>query len=307
MNRKLESQEESDLGSSLLQTRNFVFFGLFAITVLVFFSTFQSLLKLSLSYHEHYSHIVLIPFISLYFFFTERIKIFKNPVLRRWIGLIPLLLGTLAALFGRYANLAFNANNSLSFNTSAFILCFWGIFVLTYGTKITVKALFPLGFLLWIIPLPDFILEWIIEKLLWGSTIATNWLFSLTGIPFLNEGAVFTLPGLSIQIAEVCSGIRSSIALAITGILAARLFLKKWWSRTLLIIALFPLAVFKNGVRIVSLSLLTIYVDEGFMSGNLHREGGIFFFIITLILMGLYLGVLKLAERKVIEFKSHSG
>ena len=99
-------------------------------------------------------------------------------------------------------------------------------------------------------------------------------------------------------IRDSCSGIRSSIALVITGVLAARLFLTAWLSRSLLILALFPLAVFKNGVRIVSLSLLTIYVDEGFMTGGLHRKGGIFFFMLTLAVMGLLMGALMLAESR---------
>ncbi len=183
------------------------------------------------------------------------------------------------------------------FLMTVFLLLLWGIFILVYGIETARKAVFPLGFLIFLIPIPSMVLERFIEKLLWGSTVVTNWLFALTGVPFMSEGPVFTLPGLQIEIAEVCSGIRSTIALVITGVLASRLFLTTWWSRTLLIVALFPLAVVKNGVRIVSLSLLTIYVDEGFMTGGLHRKGGIFFFMLTLVLMGLYMGSLILIER----------
>ena len=52
--------------------------------------------------------------------------------------------------------------------------------------------------------------------------------------------------------------------------------------------------VVKNGLRIVTLSILANYVDPGFLYGRLHREGGIVFFLLAL---GLLLPVYKLLKR----------
>jgi exosortase/archaeosortase family protein len=52
-----------------------------------------------------------------------------------------------------------------------------------------------------------------------------------------------------------------------------------------------PVTILKNAIRIVSLSLLSIHVDPGFMEGWLHRSGGIVFLVIA---MGLLLPVLTL-------------
>src|ERR1700692_3656256 len=41
----------------------------------------------------------------------------------------------------------------------------------------------------------------------------------------------------------------------------------------------------KHGMRIVTLAMLATYVDPGFLCGNLHREGGVVFFMIGLLLM----------------------
>jgi len=101
-------------------------------------------------------------------------------------------------------------------------------------------------------------------------------------------------------VAEQCSGIRSSIALIITSVLAGYLFLKSGWSRLILVLSFFPITVFKNGMRIVTLSLLASYVDMRFITGSwLHKSGGIPFFAMGLALMAPVLWVLmKTEERK---------
>jgi len=52
--------------------------------------------------------------------------------------------------------------------------------------------------------------------------------------------------------------------------------------------------VLKNGIRIVTLSLLAVYVDPNFLFGTLHRDGGIVFFLLGLLLL---LPVLLLLQR----------
>ncbi len=99
-----------------------------------------------------------------------------------------------------------------------------------------------------------------------------------------------------IHVARECSGIRSSMALLITGLLAAYLVIPSWWKRLLVVAVILPLAVFKNGVRIVAITLLAIYVDDGFMTGDLHSRGGVLFFIFSLAL--LFPFILVLAGRR---------
>jgi hypothetical protein len=45
------------------------------------------------------------------------------------------------------------------------------------------------------------------------------------------------------------------------------------------------MAILKNAIRIVALTLLSIHVDPGFLTGQLHHEGGIVFFLLALALM----------------------
>ena len=101
-----------------------------------------------------------------------------------------------------------------------------------------------------------------------------------------------------IEVAEECSGIRSSIALLVTGLLACHLFLRSGWGKIALILSIVPLALLKNGVRIVTITLLGIYVDPGFMTGYLHQSGGIVFFLFSLAPMAIVLGVIQRFETR---------
>ena len=271
--------------------------GFSAVAALLYCFPLIALARLSLGSDDHYSHIGLIPLIFLYLIWYHRGAIFEVERRRSRVAWIP---GTAALILGGLA-LALQSSlapvDYLSLMGASFVAAYWAAFILAVGWEGAHRALFPLGLLLFMIPFPAFLLDALVGALLWGSAWCTDWMFRLTGTPFLHDGYTFSLPGLTIFIAEECSGIRSTLALVITGLLAGHLLLRRGWSRAALIVVLFPLSVFKNGLRIVTLSLLSIHVDRGFITGRLHHEGGIVFFLITLVVMALMIKALALLER----------
>jgi len=64
-----------------------------------------------------------------------------------------------------------------------------------------------------------------------------------------------------------------------------------------LTLATLPLLIIKNGIRIVTLSLLSIYVDPGFLTGSLHRDGGVVFFLLALVLLVPVLWLLQKSDQ----------
>ena len=173
-----------------------------------------------------------------------------------------------------------------------------GAFLLLFGRVAFRKAFFPFAFLLFAVPIPLVVMEKVISILVIASTAVTRFFFEAIGVPFIQEGAVFHLPDLSIEVAQQCSGIRSSLALLITTVLAGHLFLKKFRSQAILVMAVFPVAVFKNGVRIVTLYLLSYFVDMGIIEGGfLHKSGGFIFFGLGLVILGGGLLALRKLER----------
>ena len=101
------------------------------------------------------------------------------------------------------------------------------------------------------------------------------------------------------EVAKECSGIRSSLALFITSILAGQLFLKTWQGRVILSLCVFPITIFKNSLRIATITLLASYVDPVFVESHwIHRAGGKPFFIIALLFLLPIMLLLKRSEKK---------
>ncbi len=147
------------------------------------------------------------------------------------------------------------------------------------------------------VPLPDVVLDRAIYALQEGSTEIAYLIFQAVGTPVLRHGFLLSLPGVAIEVAKECSSIRSSIALFITCLLAAHLYLRTGWKMLLLVLLSFPLSLIKNGIRIATLTLLSIYVDPGFLTGRLHHEGGFVFFLLAMLILWPVFSWLKNSEK----------
>jgi exosortase len=244
------------------------------------------------------SHLLLIPFVSAALVVDRRNTIFSS-VRSDWLAGAGLFLaGAIVWLAGsRYA--AAGASVSWLTATITSLAIFWGAgFLAFYGRAAFRAAAFPLGFLIFMVPIPPPVLAGIVKFLKVGSTEAVSVLLTLTGTSYHREGFVFSLPSVSIEVADECSGIRSSIALMLTSLLAGYMYLKSGWSRALLVAAVLPVAILKNGIRITSLSLLSIYVNPSFLEGRLHHDGGVVFFLISLAILSPVLVLLRKAEKE---------
>jgi exosortase len=286
------------LKKDFMEKRFLGFIGFTVVALALVFEPLRDLLG-SASRSEYYSHIILIPFVTGYLIYLRKKELLgpssPSPVLGGFLTAAGIALYLLGVSQG--ARLSENDLAAL-WVLSAEI--FWvGGFILLYGWQAFRKHPFPFLFMVFMIPIPGVILQIIIYALQVASTEVSDVLFSLIGIPYTREGFVFHLPGISVEVAEVCSGIRSSLALFITSVLAGHFFLDKFWKKVVLALIVFPVTVFKNGIRIITLSLLGAYVDQKFLTGSfLHQSGGFVFFIPALALLGLALWALRRNSRK---------
>src|SRR4029077_14737696 len=164
------------------------------------------------------------------------------------------------------------------------------------GRKWARSAMFPLFFLTFMIPLPEAAVDFLENASKEASAEVANWLFVISGTPALRTGTLFQLPGISIIVAKECSGIRSSLVLAITSVLAANMFLRTTWRRALLVGAVIPLGLLRNGFRILVISLLCVHIGPEMINSVIHRRGGPFFFAVSLIPLFVLLWWLRRKE-----------
>ena len=230
-----------------------------------------------------YSHVVLIPFISAYFIrqqWKER-RIIKTG--RSLSGVLPFALGAGLLLLMFFAKGALSRADSLSILTAAFVL--WlvagGLFFL--GSERMRSIAFPVGMLFFMVPFPSAVEKWIEIFFQHTSAGAAAGLFALTNTPVYRDGLLFNLPGISIRVAEECSGIHSSLVLFITGLIAGQLFLRSPFTRAFLALVVVPLGIIRNGFRIFTIGMLCVHVSPSMMDSPIHHRGGPIFFALSLI------------------------
>jgi exosortase len=260
----------------------------FGVLVIVSAILFWRTLGAWIAYSVHNpsgSHIVLIPLVSAFLIFRERQRIFSRVRPSMIAGIGVMLLGVTLHWTASRNPFSWQGDDSLSAAALAILLIWVGGFLAFYGLAAAREAAFPLLFLLLMIPIPERLLNWTIDLLQRGSTEISYLLFNLVGVPALKQGFVISVPGISIEVAAECSGIRSSLALLITCLLAAHLYLRTPWKIAVFILLVLPLSIIKNGIRIVTLTLLSLYVDPRFLTGSLHRDGGFVFFLLALLLL----------------------
>ena len=231
--------------TSRLRPAHNLWFALFTILSLLFFGKYlNALVTLSLR-DGRYSHVLLIPIMSASLVYLQRRRVFSGSRYCPFKSLPLLVLGvTLFCLAQKFRTL--NSNDRLSLVVLAIVVVWMAGFVLCYGPQSFRAALFPLLFLLWMIPIPTVVLDNIVLALQKGSAVMTYALFKVLGVPVFWQHFKFLLPGAEIEIAEECSGIRSSLALFITSILAGYVFLPSSWRRVVFSLFTVPVVHFQK-------------------------------------------------------------
>ncbi len=286
------------------KTRNRFILGLVFLVVwfVVFWNTLESLFHLART-DEGHSHILAIPFLAAYFIYVERKRIFRNgltgPRVQNVLSAFFLVTGVLLFVLGAQFGDGLAPIDALSLSTASAVLLLICL-ALAFVPGINVShSIFPGILLLLLIPIPTAVRTGLVAFLVKGSSTFTEMLFQLTGTTFYRDGTFFMLSGINIEIADECSGIRSSIGLFITLLMASHMFLKRWWSKTALMVMVVPMVLVKNAIRITTLTLLAVHVDTAFLTNSpLHRGGGIVFFAIALVLLLPMLVLLRKLEKR---------
>ncbi len=106
------------------------------------------------------------------------------------------------------------------------------------------------------------------------------------------------IPDLTLEVAPECSSIRSSLILLVTTMVVAQLLLRSAWRKAVVVVVAIPLSVAKNGLRIFVIGILATRVDVSFLTGRLHRQGGVIFLLIALAAIFLVIWILRRGEEE---------
>ncbi|MDD4900422.1 MAG: exosortase/archaeosortase family protein [Candidatus Omnitrophica bacterium] len=225
----------------------------------------------------YYSHGILVPFISIFLVWLQRKELKKiklNPDTLGWFFFIPaILIHLLSALWRVY----FTSGFSLLFILTGLVLLFW-------GKEYLKKLIFPILFLIFMIPLPLVAIANISFKLkIFAAQASTYVLNNLFGIPAVRDGSVIKTMHAYLIVEDPCSGIRSLIALIALGALMTYFSNLSKPRKVVLFASSVPIAISTNIIRILALSLVSEMYGAKFSTGLFHDTMGVLVFVFAFI------------------------
>jgi len=226
---------------------------------------------------EEQAHGPLILLVVLYLIWEKRSVILdsqsKTAPIAGWLSLI---FGLLVYAVGR-------SQDILLFEVGAFVPVLAGTLLITRGKSALKQLWFPLFFILFMIPLPGFVVDGLTGPLKQHiSQIAESVLYS-ADYPIARSGVTITIGQYQLLVADACSGLHSMFSLSALGLLYLYLAQhKSWWRNSIIIASILPIAFLANVVRVMTLILVTYYLGDEAGQGFIHGAAGILLFVVAL-------------------------
>ena len=239
----------------------------------------------------NFSHGFFVPLFAAFVVWQERHRLAQLDPRPSWSGLPVLALALILLVLGQLGAELFLARVSL-------VLLLAGLILFFLGWNFFRELLFPLAFLLLMIPIPTILFNQITFPLQLQASKVAAFTLPLFGVPILREGNVINLPAMSLEVAEACSGIRSLMSLTTLAVIYGYLMERRVWVRWLLALASIPIAIVANSVRIIGTGLLVQYWDPDKADGFFHASWGWIIFVLSLLMLYALHAVVRLLLRR---------
>jgi len=237
----------------------------------------------------NYSHGFLIPPLAAYFAWERRGQLQKLPIAPSSFGLVLIVGAILVLLVGVLGSELFLTRISL-------LVLFAGIVQFLFGTAHLRVLMFPLLFLILMIPLPAIIFNKIALPLQFFASRVGESAISAANIPVLREGNVLVLAHTKLEVAEACSGIRSLVSLITLGVVFAYFADTRFWVRLAIVLTTIPVAILANGARVAGTGILASWYGPEAAEGFFHEFSGWVVFVVAFVMI---LGIQRLILRFV--------
>jgi exosortase len=220
----------------------------------------------------NYSHGFLVPLFSLYLIWRSRDSLKALPRDGHLAGIAVVLAGIAVLYVGDLG-----ADNFLM--RSSLVVVVGGLVLFHLGMPIFRAILFPIAFLIFMVPLPGIIFYAITFPLQQLAAQQAAWTLETFGVPVLLDGNIIHLAQLSLGVTEACSGIRSLISLAAGAVAWAYLFIPKGWAMIVFVGATLPITIVANATRVVLTGLIGQHFGVEYASGFFHEFAGMAIYV----------------------------
>ncbi|MDD5763411.1 MAG: exosortase/archaeosortase family protein [bacterium] len=237
----------------------------------------------------NFSHGFLVPVFSAYLIWERRESLELFPERdTSTVGVFFVIAAMAMIVVGKAGGEYFTMRSSL-------VVLILGLFRIVLGRGGFRKCLFPLAFLLFMVPIPYILYDAIAFPLkMIASWFGENSL-NLIGVPVFRDGNIIHLPNIQLEVADACSGIRSLMSLMALAAAASYFLELGLFSGGVLLASAVPISVATNSFRIFLTGILSYRFGQKAAEGFFHEFSGWVIFIAGALLVG----GLGLALRKI--------
>lgn len=226
----------------------------------------------------NFSHGFFVPAFAAFVVWQERSRLAAIRAAPSSWGLLIILVSLCTLILGVFGAELFLSRVSL-------LILLTGLIVFFLGWEFLRAVLFPLLFLVLMVPIPAIVFSQITFPLQILASELSASVLPFFGVPVFREGNVINLPAMPLEVAEACSGIRSLLSLTTLAIMYGYLLEKRVAIRVALALASIPIAVAANALRIVGTGLLVQYWDPDKAEGFFHAFSGWLIFVVSLLML----------------------
>jgi len=250
--------------------------------------------------NHYYNHGFLIPLVSCYLVYRNREKLKTMSWKPSLYGIAFILLGILIFFLDKYFL------NVLFLSSIGMLIFIMGGLLLAFGKEHLRVLLFPILFLLFMIPVPDSIFDLMIGPLQLTASMIGKIILRILGIPVLRDGIYLHFASFSVQVDKSCSSMHSLIALSALSFVVAYLMMDSLGERIMIVASSIPLAIVANGFRLVLIIMLALWKGEMIFKSFFHPLSGKLFFLLALFILVLEAELIKRVHRSLATVFSNS-
>lgn len=214
--------------------------------------------------------------VCIYILWTSRYDLYLKSNSKWHIGFWVLVLSMVIMLLGKHSSLQVIVYISL-----------WGtllsIYLIAFGISSLKQGVFPFCLLIFVIPLPIFVVNMVSLQLkLWSSALAV---FMLQGmaVPVFRAGNIIDLGITQLQVVDACSGLRYLFPSLFLALILGKFFLHRQVSRFFLVAMSPVICIGANSIRLAVIAILIRYVHPGLAKGIYHDLSGWFIYVCILL------------------------
>jgi exosortase D (VPLPA-CTERM-specific) len=227
-----------------------------------------------------YSHAILLPAVAAFLIWQQKDRLERIPFEGSAWGVLVVLLGGGLLVLGELGTIYVVVQ-------LAYVVTLAGLVLSFTGTRAFRLLAMPIVILLFMIPLPQFVLNDLSLQLQLLSSKLGVWLIRLFDISVFLDGNVIDLGTYKLQVADACSGLRYLFPLMTLGFLMGYFYKGALWKRVFLFLSSIPITLAMNSVRIAVIGLTVDRSGIGMAEGFLHEfQGWAVFMVCTVLMLG---------------------